>query len=107
MIVKEILQELRNNKFDHPKFLLGEPISNIHLRDEIKTLIGNRDGCYRQINHIEAESRCIFALSEDIIVLWMINHKVVNQIIELDDLDQDISYLVLKYGKVILEDIKL
>lgn len=107
MLVKEILEELKNRNFDHPKFLLGESISNIHLRDEIKTLIGNRDGCYRQIIYKDGGSRCIFALFDDIIVLWMLNHKVVNQIIELIDLDQDISFLVLKYGKVILEDIKL
>ena len=107
MIVEEILKELGNNNFDHPEFILGAPMSKIHLRGEIKTLVGDSDGCYRQLFHKTYDKRCVFALFDDIIVLWMLNHRVVNQIIELNDLDQDISYLVIKYGKVILEDIEL
>ena len=105
MLVNQLLQELKNNDFEIPGFVTDESLANSNLREEIKIVIGNRDGCYRQIKNKECPTRFMIAVFDEILVIWMVNHKVVNQVIDLVDIDQDISYLLLKYGKVFQENI--
>ena len=106
MRLHQILKIVKNGDYESLDLTASEPFQVNNLINIIRNILPFDTGEYIQIK-TGIPLILNLVLFSDHVLVWYLNYVCVNQLFELTDLDEDESYLVLKYGKIILEEIVL